>query len=168
MNIYKIINEKINTFFINAELNLSGEINILESDHTKAIISDHDLYKKVVAGVDQLHNDYPYIEILASRELHEITIKFFVNSKIFPYKKNFFENFQFNVSELIDSFAKGTELKIRINFFGQVNTWENIEKFIIVNNNHDIYFKITECNKKNYLSNSIGKLINNYLLRKIF
>jgi hypothetical protein len=168
MDAYENINKLINKTIRNARLNISGEINVLTTDITKAIMIDDTLYNLVSESVNKLSEVYPYMDISVSRELHELTIKLFAINTLFVNDDNFLEELQLNISNLIETITATNGLKVRVNFFGQVRTLAKIDKFMLVNNNNDIYCKITESSPQNILSIKTGELIDNYLLKHIF
>jgi hypothetical protein len=168
MTFYYSFNKIVTTLVLNAEISISGEINVLAADHSRAIILDESLYENILIGVDLLSSRYNFIKITAGRELHEICIKFFANKKSIIPNEEFFQEFQVNISKFVEGFTDNAQLKVRVNLFGDVSSWESVDSFILVNNERDIYFKITKIEKMNSISNWMGSFVKNVLLRKVF
>lgn len=143
----------------NARLDLSGEINILSTDFSKAISIDDKLFDSVTSSAKVMKSSYPYLEVLPSRDLHELTIKFLSVNRLFSYEDSYFDSLQLDISKLIANIVDQDDLKIRVNFFGDVRGWAKIEKFIIVNNDKDLYFKITEVSPRNFIYIKLGKIV---------
>lgn len=167
MSFYLHANKTINKVIRNYRLDISGEINVLSTDITKAIMIDDDLYNKVSSSVSTLKKDYPYIEISVSRELHELAINFFSINELLVFEDNYFENLQSKISKLVTNIATTDALKFRINFFGSLKSWQKIEKFIMVNNDKDIYFKVTETVPRGFFFIKFGELVEGFLLKHI-
>ena len=165
MSFYLHANKIINKVIRNYRLDISGEVNVLSTDMTKAIMIDDDLYNKVSSAVSTMKKDYPYIEISISRELHELAINFFSINELLIFEDNYFENFQSNISKMVNNIVTTDALKVRINFFGTLKSWPKLEKFIMVNNDKDIYFKITEAIPRGFVFIKFGELVEDFLLK---
>jgi hypothetical protein len=146
----------INSIY-NIRLNLSGEINILTKDITKSILIDDDMYIKSSSYANKLRINHPYINIDVVRELHELTIKLFsYNKKI--NNEDILNNIQADLEQLIDSICDTDGFNVRLNINGNIKTWYKVDKFIFLNNNHQICHKIIETIPLNDVSKIIGKL----------
>ena len=167
MNIYKVINENIASLLCNNRLNLSGEINVLSIDIKKAIMIDEDIYGNLIKNAESLKSQFKFINISTEKELHELNIKLIAIDKLF-LDDGFLEDLVKSINELVTDVSKTNGLKIRINFFGDIRTWYRTEKYIIVNNNTDVYFKIIEAKENNFIYSVIGKFVDKVLLKKIF
>ena len=167
MKIYKVINENIASLLRNNRLNLSGEINVLSIDIKKAIMIDEDIYGNLIKNAESLKRKFKFINIFTEKELHELNIKLIAIDKLF-LDDGFLEDLVKSINELVTDVSKTNGLKIRINFFGDIKTWYRTEKYIIVNNNTDVYFKIVESKENNFIYSIIGKFVDKVLLKKIF
>jgi hypothetical protein len=167
MKIYKVINENISSLLRNNRLNLSGEINVLSIDIKKAIMIDEDIYGNLIKNAESLKRKFKFINISTEKELHELNIKLIAIDKLF-LDDGFLEDLVKSINELVTDVSKTNGLKIRINFFGDIKTWYRTEKYIIVNNNTDVYFKIVESKENNFIYSIIGKFVDKVLLKKIF
>ncbi len=167
MKIYKVINKNISSLLRNNRLNLSGEINVLSIDIKKAIMIDEDIYGNLIKNAESLKRKFKFINISTEKELHELNIKLIAIDKLF-LDDGFLEDLVKSINELVTDVSKTNGLKIRINFFGDIKTWYRTEKYIIVNNNTDVYFKIVESKENNFIYSIIGKFVDKVLLKKIF
>jgi len=167
MKIYKVINENIASLLRNNRLNLSGEINVLSIDIKKAIMIDEDIYGNLIKNAESLKRQFKFINIFTEKELHELNIKLIAIDKLF-LDDGFLEDLVKSINELVTDVSKTNGLKIRINFFGDIKTWYRTEKYIIVNNNTDVYIKIVESKENNFIYSIIGKFVDKVLLKKIF
>jgi hypothetical protein len=167
MKIYKVINKNISSLLRNNRLNLSGEINVLSIDIKKAIMIDEDIYGNLIKNAESLKRKFKFINISTEKELHELNIKLIAIDKLF-LDDGFLEDLVKSINELVTDVSKTNGLKIRINFFGDIKTWYRTEKYIIVNNNMDVYFKIIEVREHYFIFPVIGKFVDKVLLKKIF
>lgn len=147
----------------NVRCNLSGEINILTKDIKKSILIDDDMYAKASICAIKLRQKYTYIKIDVVRELHEITIKLFSYNKQI-ISEDILNELQTDLEILIDAICETDGINVKLNISGNIKTWYKVDKFIFLNNNHDICHKIIESSPLNDVSIMIGKLANNLTL----
>ena len=137
-------------------MNVSFEINLLTKDITKSILIDDDMYSKSSIYANKLRLSHPYIKVEVVRELHELTIKLFSYNKQI-INNDILNNLQTDLEHLIDSICEDDGINIRLNINGNIKTWYKVDKFIFLNNNHEICHKIVETIPMNGISILIGK-----------
>lgn len=162
MNIKEYIKSSIHKFIFNSKITLSGEINILTTDIKNSIIMDDDLFAKIISYAQELRILYPFIKIDVVKELHEISIKLFTLNRLF-LNINYLVGLEQNLGKLLTNILETDGIAVKINFNGQIKTWDRIDKFMLVNNKGIISYKITESIQQNELSKTVGKLVDNIM-----
>lgn len=155
MKTEEFIESQKNKIVNNSRLTISGEINIMTDDIKEAILLKDELYGKVCIYADSLSKVLPFIEVETVKELHEITIKLFSKDKSFNDDK-FLDNLQQQLEILLENIYKNNGLSVKVNIFGEIKTWEKVDKFRVVNDKKDVYSKIIETVLQNKLSRTIG------------
>lgn len=165
MNVKEVLEKQRLRIINTRKITLSGEINILTTNIQEFIIMNDDLLSKINSYSNSFNELYPYLKIEVVRELHEITIKFFAYNKIFSEEK-FVDGFQENLKNLLCNINRFSGLNVKLNVYGEISTLSKMDKFRVINNGGEVYYKITDTIFKNELSRTAGKLIEKMFSRE--
>lgn len=152
----------------NVRLSLSGEINILASDINRAVMTDEGLFSNVASNLQPLRVSFPELDISLSKDLHELTVKFFAGNSLVTRDDVFLERFQASLIEFLRIIIQDDQFKVRVNFFGTSKSWQQISRFLIVNNGKDVYAKVTESVYRGTLPVLWGRVVDGIFLKNIF
>lgn len=158
MNVKEVLESQRLRIINSRRITLSGEINIMTSNIQESIIVNDDLFLKLNSYANSIKALYPYLKIETVRELHEITIKFFVYNKIFSDEK-FLDNFQESLRNLLRNINRLNGLNVKLNICGEISTLSKMDKFRFINSGDEVYYKIIDTIFKNEFSRTVGKFI---------
>ena len=131
-------------------ITISGEINISNKDIKKSILSEDEVCDQLQLYFNEFSCIRRYFKVDTVKNAYEIAYKFFVNKNI-NFETDYLKNLQHDLSELLNKLYSSDRFTIRLNVIGAYRTPKTLNKFIMMNNNEEIRYKITEMKNIKYL-----------------
>lgn len=156
MNYQRKLSRKLNNFFSDNILTISGEINITVSS-IEGLNSFDESLRGINESIKNIGNEYDFLKVEVRRGLADISIKFFAYQERIS-DKNFLDSFTDVLSEFLVSNWNNQIYKIQVNIFGTYIIGANKKvEFRFLNKKNDVkYIIVNEYDNSyvEYLKNS--------------
>lgn len=164
MNYQSRLIRKLNNFFSDNILTISGEINITVSS-IDSLNSFDESQKKINECIKKISDEYSFMKVEVKRGLADISVKFFAYQERIS-DKSFLDNFTDALLEFLISDWNSEIYKIQVNIFGTyiIGARKEVE-FRFLNKKNDIrYIILSEHNNSSIEYIKKSKWVNIFLL----